>query len=231
MTTTLQFPDLAGAASLREQITEALRGAVITGAMAAGELYSVPTLAERFGVSATPVREAILDLVSEGLIEAVRNKGFRVTELDDATLDDMAEVRSLIEVPTVARLARHYTDAWAGEFRELRAIARRITVFAETADLIPYVEADRRFHLGLLALAGNRELVAVVASLRARSRLYGLSELAASGQLARSAAEHEQLLDLIAAGDAEASADLMRAHIGHVRGVWAGRPEQPPPTL
>lgn len=218
-------PNFGSRANLRQQVAEVLRGAVITGEMQPGVLYSAPSLAEKFGVSATPVREAMLDLVKEGLINTVRNKGFRVTDLSERELDELAEVRMLIEVPTVASIAERYTHAWDATITQLRKDAAEIVTCAEKRDLIAYVEADRRFHLGLLALAGNHHLVEVVGSLRARSRLYGLEELAAQGTLTRSAAEHAELLDLVQANDAQQAATLMRRHIGHVRGVWAGRPD------
>ena len=187
-----QRPDGAVAAarrrlrtSLRQQVTEALRGALITGAMLPGALYSAPTLAAMLGVSATPVREAMLDLAKEGLVEAVRNKGFRVTELTDAELDDITELRMLIEVPTVAGIAADYAGDPAGRMETLRAEAREIVRHAEAGDLIAYVRADRLFHLDLLALAGNAQLVAVIADLRSRSRLYGLQQLVDSGRLGR----------------------------------------------
>jgi DNA-binding GntR family transcriptional regulator len=224
-TATPALPALARLSSARAQVAEALRGAIITGVMKPGELYSAPTLADQFGVSATPVREAMVDMVAEGLVEAVRNRGFRVTAPTDEELDDMAEVRLLIEVPTVARIAERFQSEWAGDIDRLRRTADEIVHCAEAGDLIGYVEADRRFHLGLLALAGNAHLVKVVGDLRSRSRLYGLTEMRASGALARSAAEHHALLDLVVAGDADGAADLMRRHIGHVRGVWAGRAE------
>lgn len=217
---------VASRTSLREQVTEVLRGSVITGAMRPGELYSVPALAEKFGVSATPVREAMLDLVTEGLIEAVRNKGFRVTEPTDEQLDDLNDLRMLIEVPTCARLAEAYSSAWDAELAELRALAAEIVSYAESRDLVAYVEADRHFHLRLLALAGNDELVDVVGRLRARSRLYGLERLARQGTLGRSAAEHFELMEAVMARDPARAADVMRRHIHHVRGLWAGRPDE-----
>lgn len=223
-------PNFGSRANLRQHVVEVLRGAVITGVMRPGSLYSAPALAERFGVSATPVREAMLDLVKENLIEAVRNKGFRVTDLTDEQLDDISEIRTLIEVPTISKIAAAYAQAWNPQIAELREVAREIVAHAESRDLIAYVEADRRFHLGLLALAGNSHLVAVVGDLRARSRLYGLEQLASSKRLGASAAEHEQLLDLVAAGDAPRAAALMRRHIAHVRGVWAGRADQGEPA-
>lgn len=219
------FPDLSERVSIRAEITKALRGAIITGEMAPGRMYSAPALAEQFGVSATPVREAMVDLAREGLIDIVRNRGFRVSELLDEQLDDMAAVRMLLEVPTVRELAANYDESWRETFSELHRIAADIVRLAQTGDLVAYVETDRRFHLALLALAGNDELVAVVGDLRARTRLYGLGELQQSGTLTQSAAEHEEILNLITAGDADGAAALMRRHIQHVRGVWAGRPE------
>jgi DNA-binding transcriptional regulator YhcF (GntR family) len=77
------LPVFATRQSLREQIADALRAALVSGQMRPGLVYSVPVLAERFGISPTPVREAMLDLAKESLVEPVRNKGFRVTELTD----------------------------------------------------------------------------------------------------------------------------------------------------
>lgn len=224
-------PRFADRTSLREQITDVLRGAVITGEMPAGQLFSVPTLAEKFGVSATPVREAMLDLANEGLVEPVRNKGFRVVEPTDRELDDLVALRLLLEAPTCGEIARRVGASASDtnvhdELAELRDIARQIVRHAKSGDLIAYVEADRRFHLRLLALGGNRELVDVVGRLRARSRLYGLETLAASGRLIQSAEEHVHLLDAVEAGDADGAVALMRRHIGHVRGEWAGQAEQ-----
>jgi DNA-binding GntR family transcriptional regulator len=106
-------------------------------------------------------------------------------------------------------------------------MARAIERLAKKGDLIAYVEADRQFHLALLELTGNRHLVEVVGNLRARSRLYGLQELAERGELGRSAGEHDEIVDLVLAGQADAAADLMRRHIRHVRGAWAGHEEPP----
>ena len=115
-------------------------------------MYSAPALAARFGVSATPVREAMLDLVKEGLVDTVPNKGFRVTAVSEKQLDEYTHIRALIEIPTVVELA---TTADPVSLEALRPAAREIVHAAVAGDLIAYVEADTRFHLGLLALAGN----------------------------------------------------------------------------
>jgi DNA-binding GntR family transcriptional regulator len=214
----LSVPLLSDRQSLRELIADSLRASLVAGQMRPGVVFSVPALAERFGVSATPVREAMLDLAKEGLIEPIRNKGFRVTELSDKDLDDITQLRSLIEVPTVAQLA---LVAPLDALEALRPLARAIVDCAAAGDLIGYVEADRRFHLGLLGLASNPRLVDVVRALRAQTRLYGLEELVREGRLTASAEEHHELLDALLARDAERTESVMRRHIGHVRGIWA----------
>ncbi len=93
-------------AHLRDQVADAVRAALIAGELRPGVVYSAPRLAAELGVSATPVREAMLDLAREGLVEAVRNKGFRITELTDRDLDEYTDIRTLIEVPTVGLVAR-----------------------------------------------------------------------------------------------------------------------------
>ena len=105
------LPSLRGRRSLREEITELLRAAVMAGELEPGVTYSAPSLAEQFGVSATPVREAMLDLEKEGLVEIVRNKGFRVTSPSPEELDDVTELRALVEVPTIRALAERGVSA------------------------------------------------------------------------------------------------------------------------
>ncbi len=208
---------------LRDQVANALRAALIAGELRPGVVYSAPALAADFGVSATPVREAMLDLTREGLVEAVRNKGFRITELTERDLDDYTEIRALIEVPTVGRVTR---TATAEQLERLRPLARAIVDAAKAHDLIAYLEADRRFHLDLLALAGNARLVETVGELRNRSRLYGLTRLDLAGKLVSSAEEHLELLDLMIAGDADAAEEYMARHLGHVRSLWAAGQEE-----
>ncbi|WP_043263032.1 GntR family transcriptional regulator [Streptomyces sp. CT34] len=212
---------------LRDQVAHALRAALISGELRPGEVYSAPVLAEDFGISATPVREAMLDLTREGLVEPVRNKGFRVTEVNERDLDQYTEIRTLIEVPMVGRITRTASRA---ELAALRPVAEEIVRAARDHDLIGYLEADRRFHLSLLALAGNDRLVETVGDLRKRSRLYGLTALDERDQLLPSAEEHLELLDLMVAGDAEAAEACMTRHLGHVRSLWAESAEESKPA-
>src|SRR5215469_4297112 len=91
--------------SLREQALAVLREALITGRLADGVVYSSKALAAELGVSNGPIREAMLALVDDGLMEAVPNKGFRPVPLTPADLDEIYEMRLLLEIPAAARLA------------------------------------------------------------------------------------------------------------------------------
>jgi DNA-binding GntR family transcriptional regulator len=205
--------------SLRDEAIKTLQAAIIAGELRPHIVYSAPTLAAQLRMSATPVREAILDLVKEGLVETVRNKGFRVVELAAEELDELTELRLLIEVPSVRALARRGVQP--EEYRKLKSLAAQIERAAVRGDMVAHNKADLEFHTALLGLLGNKTLVSTVQSLRVRSRLYGMSRLADSGQLLPTSHEHTQLLDLIRNRDAAGAARLMRQHIGHVRGSWA----------
>ncbi|MFD8717446.1 GntR family transcriptional regulator [Streptomyces sp. NPDC059629] len=206
--------------NFRERVVDVLRAALISGELRPGEVYSAPGLAPRLGVSATPVREAMLELVKEGMVEIVPNKGFRVTAVSEKQLDEYTHVRSLIEIPTTVGLT---ATADTADLEALRPVALEIVASAVKGDLIAYVEADLTFHLRLLALAGNDHLVEVVRDLRQRSRLYGLTALVAAGRLKASAEEHLELLDALLARDEAAVREVMTRHLGHVRGLWAAR--------
>ncbi|MBB4895379.1 DNA-binding GntR family transcriptional regulator [Streptomyces olivoverticillatus] len=215
---------LAAHERLRDKVAHALRAALISGELRPGSVYSAPALAADFGISATPVREAMLDLAREGLVEPLRNKGFRITEVSERDLDQFTEIRALIEIPTVGLVAR---TAARERLEALRPVAEEIVAAARAHDLIGYLEADRRFHLGLLALAGNERLVEAVGDLRKRSRLYGLTRLDERGELLPSAEEHLELLELCLAGDAPGAEACTARHLGKIRSLWAQARDEP----
>ncbi|MFN0281666.1 MAG: FCD domain-containing protein, partial [Kineosporiaceae bacterium] len=127
-----------------------------------------------------------------------------------------------LEPAAAARAAARPEPERAQAVSRLREVARRIVAAAQSGDVVAHVRADREFHSGLLALAGNPVLAETVMRLRDRSRLYGLPGLARAGTLVETAREHDGLLDLVAAGDADGAAAAMRTHVSHVRAEWSG---------
>lgn len=196
--------------SVRGQILEALRTALVDGELTPGEVYSAPALGDRFGVSATPVREAMQQLATEGAVEVVPNRGFRVARRTPHELAELAEVRALIEVPVMLRLARTIPAArWA----TLRPLAEATAAAAATGDRASYAETDRAFHRAVLALAGNQQLVMVADDLHRRSQWpLTAAPVMRRADLVADAAEHMALLEALVAQDLSVIQSLVREH-------------------
>jgi DNA-binding GntR family transcriptional regulator len=219
MTSITRLPEVQ---SLREQIERTLATRIVTGELAPGTVVTAPSLAADFGVSATPVREAMLNLTRRGFLTTIRNRGFRVTEVSLDELRELGAVRVLLEAPPMRDLAGHLS---ATVVQRMRALADEIVAAAREGRFEDYLAADTDFHLGLLEQTENRHLVAVVRELRQQTRLVGLTGLADSDELGDSALEHTQLIDLLEAGRGLDAEELMRRHISHVAGLWSGRAE------
>ncbi|MFE0805194.1 GntR family transcriptional regulator [Streptomyces sp. NPDC058812] len=202
--------------SVRGQVLDALRTALVSGELRPGEVYSAPALGERFGVSATPVREAMQQLALEGAVEVVPNRGFRVVERGDRELAELAEVRALIEVPVMLRLARTVpAERWA----ELRPLAEATVRAASSGCPATYAEADRAFHRAVLALAGNDQLVRIAGDLHRRAQWPPAGAPAVRGRadLIADAHEHTALLDALIAGDPDLVRTLVGEHFSEAR--------------
>ena len=205
--------------SLREQALALLREALISGRIADGVVYSSKTLAAELGVSNGPIREAMLALVDDGLMEAVPNKGFRTVPLTPADLAEIYEMRLLLEVPAVTRLARR--DLPADLVAGLTGLVNTIERTARSRDLAGNLAADRDFHLSLLAAGGNSRLVSAVARLRDQTRLHNLRTINADGSLVASADEHRPLLAAVMRHDEDTAERLMRQHLEHIPQDWS----------
>jgi DNA-binding GntR family transcriptional regulator len=207
---------------LREQAREAVRARIVLGQIEPGQVVSVVNVAADLGVSVTPVREAVMDLAHLGMVEIIRNRGFRVPVLTDHDLDEIFKLRTMLEVPAMSEVARVLGAEDVAMFRQL---AKQITDAAREGDLASFLDLDRQFHLGLLEVLGNRRLVEIVGQLRDQARMQGLQKLADHGELNQSCREHIDIIDAIESGDGERAADLMRKHLAHSRGIWAGLTE------
>lgn len=213
------FVGMVAGPSFRDQARQYIRGLIVTGQMQRDEIYSVPSIAAQLQVSATPVREALLDLSREGLLEPVRNRGFRVVALSPKELSDTFAIRLLLEVPSIADLARK--GPTTAQMAELRRLAGVILRAATESDRIRFLEADRQFHIALIDLLENKVLSETVATLRDRVRLFGLADPRTKDHLATSASEHFELLQAIEDCDAEAAGAVMKQHLERSRDLWA----------
>ncbi len=209
--------------SLRDRARVAIRASIATGELGEDQIYPVAYFGARLGVSATPIREALFDLAGEGLVEVVRNRGFRVPRLSERDLDELYDLRLMLEVPAMRRLATRPEQL---EVQRLRQLARAMVDQARRKDVADFLWTDRSFHLAVMEGLGNRQLVEMVARLRDRTRLAGITGMAESGVLVETAREHLELLEAFAARDGRRAEQWMRRHLSHTRGLWAGRNEE-----
>lgn len=210
--------------NLRDQALAVLKYRLVSGDLAPGQIYSAAALATELGVSNSPVREAMLTLVNQGLMETVRNRGFRVIPLSDREQKNVYDLRVLLEIPSMVRLCA--IDEVRARKDEFSAIADEIVAAAKQGDIVTYLDADHRFHIGLLEILGNEQLVSIVNNLRDQARLFALRALSEQGVLVKSAEEHQPILNAITDGDKKLVAALMTAHLQHVRGDWAVPPSR-----
>lgn len=204
--------EIVGATTFTDQIVAAVRQAIQTSDLCPGELYSVNQLAERFQVSRTPVREALLRLSEAGMVRFERNRGFRVLGTNVKDIAEVFHLRLLLEVPAAALAA---TTADKTHLEALRAEMADMMSAAADDDEQRYWRHDHRFHEILLEAAGNTRLVRIVASLRDVTMTLGASTVERSRSLDEVALEHQPVLVAVVERDAAAATAAMREHLTH----------------
>ncbi|MFE9093008.1 GntR family transcriptional regulator [Streptomyces sp. NPDC007264] len=208
--------------TLRQQITDALRDEVLAGRMQPGQEFTVKEIAEQYGVSATPVREALVDLSAQGLLDAVQHRGF---EVHAYSLDDyrgMIEARGLVTDGIFHRLVHGEGGAAADDPRRAAALAavRRRGEEAERAaaagDLNILIGYDLRFWRELSALFGNPYLAGFLHRLRVQSWVCAVQHLRRNTDLrGRLWCGHTDLVDALARRDAAAAGAVLAAYDAH----------------
>ena len=167
---------------------------------------------------AQAVHEVMIELAAEGLVEPVGDGSFRISAPTAAELREMIELRLLVEIPAVRKVTEQGVSD--SELAALERLAAATMAPARDGDILGYINADLAFHLYLLELAGNRQLVEVVRVLRSRSRLHGLRDSDFARFVRLNAREHLELVDLLADGRASAVNDLLRRHLSAITAGW-----------
>lgn len=199
---------IARADSLSRQAHAAIRKAIRDQLIVPGRLYSEGQAAGVLGISRTPVREALIELSREGIIEKVPQRGFRLRAISSDERDEVFELRALIESYVARRLAR---EASSGDIQILRRILDRQAGVSD--DPTAFLEVDEEFHLtmaGLLGLAYTRR---VLLTLRGIIWVSGLAAISRAARMSTVIREHRSVLDRIAARDPAGAARAVQHHI------------------
>lgn len=187
---------------------------ILSGELPGGSLISEGEIAERVGVSRTPVREAFLRLQSEELLQLFPKRGAVVSAMAPGEAEDVLEMREALECAAVKRVVRREDGALAELVAELREAVRTQSGLAREMDLATFVGADQVFHLSIVAASGNALAERFYGALGDRQRRMAAQALRPRPErLSPLVREHEALIDAIAARDVAAFEAALGAHL------------------
>ncbi|MGC4077241.1 MAG: GntR family transcriptional regulator [Rubrivivax sp.] len=193
--------------ALYEEVAERLRQQIFSRRLEPGSWIDELRLCAEFGISRTPLREALKVLATEGLVTMKVRRGAYVTEMSSADVAQVYHLLALLESDAAASVANDADDAHRDRLRRLHA-----RLETETGDRDVFFATNEEFHMALLDAAGNRWATQVVTDLRKVMKLNRHHSLFKQGRIEESLAEHRALVDAILAHDAEAARRLMREH-------------------
>lgn len=198
------------ATALYQQVAERLRARILAHEIPPGSWIDEQALAEQYGISRTPLREALKVLVSEGLVTLKPRRGCYVTEVTAQDMDEIFPILALLE----GRCAFEATSkASAADLAALDQLQAQLEEAAARNNVEDFFEANQRFHRALQALAGNRWLVQIIEDMRKVLKLNRHQSLSREGRLAESLEEHRGIMQALHARDAAAAQARMHQHL------------------
>ena len=193
--------------ALYQEVAELLRQRIFSRALPPGSWIDELKLAEEYGISRTPLREALKVLAAEGLVTMKVRRGAYVTEMSDQDLGDVYHLLALLESDAAGYVAARATDA---QLRELQGLHDELEAAAGEHDR--FFQLNEQFHMRLLEIAGNRWRNQMVADLRKVMKLNRHNSLFKSGRLQESLREHRAIMRSLARRDTAAAVQKMQAH-------------------
>ncbi len=196
--------------ALYEEVAELLRQRIFRRELEPGSWIDELKLAEEYGISRTPLREALKVLAAEGLVTMKVRRGAYVTEVNEKDLSDVYHLLSLLESDAAGVVAAR---ASAAELKELQALHAELE--AAVADREKFFAINERFHMRLLEIADNRWRDQMVADLRKVMKLNRHNSLLKSGRIEESLAEHAAIMKALASRDSASAMQRMREHFAN----------------
>jgi DNA-binding GntR family transcriptional regulator len=196
--------------SLKDLAYRRIRDRLVAGELRADSVYSAIEFAQGLGVSRTPVREALLQLASEGFLEVIDGRGFRVRDYSEKEIRDIFETRRLIEIYMVERAAEGLS---AEELAHLDRNQKTLAERARKSDPVSFLETDREFHMSLVRRNGNDLLVSLMDRIRNHMAIFGLRALSREGRIDQVVAEHGRVLKAHRRHEPAEAVRAMRDHL------------------
>ena len=195
---------------LRDVVFNTLRQAILRGELKPGERLMEIQLANKLGVSRTPIREALRKLELEGLVNMVPRKGAEVADITEKSLRDVLEVRKALEELSVQLACEKITEE---EIEELKRVAERFKDTLDDQDVTKIAEADVAFHDVIYTATDNQKLILLLNNLREQMYRYRVEYLKKEEAYPQLIAEHEELIDNISKRNKEEATRNMCEHI------------------
>lgn len=196
--------------ALYQEVAERLRQRIFAHELTPGTWIDEQKLAEQYGISRTPLREALKVLASEGLVELKPRRGCYVTEISRRDLDDLFPLIAMLEGRCAAEAV---SKAKPADIAALKQIHEALEKAAHDERIEAFFEANQEFHRKVQELSGNRWLLQVIQDLRKVLKLSRMHSLSLEGRLQQSLDEHRLIMVAIAGGDAKRAEQLMHDHL------------------
>ena len=193
--------------TLREKILETIREAILKGNLKPGEKVAEPELAERFGISRTPIREAFRQLESEGYLTVIPRKGAVVAALSEQDVQEYYAIKSILEGYAAELAADKLSEK---ELEKLEAINERLKKLAAEEDVKTFYRVHNEFHELFLKASGNNKLVELIQQLGMKFNRLRMASLSVEGRMNISVAEHEKLLEAFRRHDGATAENLVK---------------------
>jgi len=206
--------------SLQEQVYLYLKSAIVKGELQIGELYSEQWCSDLLGVSRTPVREAVLKLKQDCLLEVIPYRGFTVKTLSLEDVKQTLEIRQALEGFCVISIAQQFRDPVAQEvLARLEEYLREQSNLKNDENIYDFMELDELFHHDIIAFSQNERLADTFDSVRIQFQRITVKVLKEPGRIASTIKEHEALLTELKKGDPWAAYSALDKHLSGTRGI------------
>jgi len=193
--------------TLREKILETIRDAILKGTLKPGEKVAEPDLAERFGISRTPIREAFRQLESEGYLTVIPRKGAVVAALSEQDVQEFYAIKSILEGYAAELAASRLNEK---EIDQLVHINEKLKKLAEEGDVKSFFRVHSEFHELFLKAAGNKKLYDLVQQLGLKFNRLRMASLSVEGRMSISVSEHEKLIEAFRKHDGIEAENLVK---------------------
>ncbi|MBV5338068.1 MAG: GntR family transcriptional regulator [Deltaproteobacteria bacterium] len=193
--------------TLREKILENIREAIVSGDLKAGSRVSEPELAERYGISRTPIREAFRQLESEGYLTVIPRRGAVVSELSPKDIEEFYAIKSIMEGYAARQACGKLSSK---DLDKLQAINDKLAELARIGDIKHFFKIHSDFHELFIKAADNDKLHELIAGLVTRFQRLRFTSLSLPGRMEVSVQEHEKIIDAFRKKDAPLAETLVR---------------------